>query len=486
MWQKCKGWLRHNEWIVVVLAVAVLLRVPTLFEPYWYGDEGIYLTIGQALRQGANLYRDIHDNKPPFLYWITAIAAGNQFWYRFITIMWNLVTVGLFFKLAEKIFGEEGWGVKIAVWSFVLLTNLPFLEGNVANAELYFLLLTVGAAVWLWERQASAKGIFLGGVMLGLGGLFKIPAVLEAGVWPMVWWANGEKKWLRNSIILAGGVILPLAISGVWWASRGVLNEYLIAAGVQNVGYLSTWKVGSGTGIYTLKGRAVVLIIWLGGLWGLAKRVGRRGLIIGVWGGLTLFGVLLSGRPYPHYFIQMAGVLAVIAGVGVSGKTSERVVGTLVVGMVVGAFMIFNFKGYSVGGYYLNFGRWVTGRIAREEYFTWFNPQVNVNYEVAKVIMAGSKPEEKIFIWGDEPMVYALAKRLPEGRFTVKYHIKDFKAEKEIMGRLAQEPPKYIVSYGAEEELPGLTALLEWRYEKVREIKGATVYRLAGLAWWKY
>ena len=69
MWGKVSRWILEHEAIFIILAVVVLLRVPSLFEPYWYGDEGIYLTVGRSLRHGLALYRDVHDNKPPCYIW---------------------------------------------------------------------------------------------------------------------------------------------------------------------------------------------------------------------------------------------------------------------------------------------------------------------------------------------------------------------------------------------------------------------------------
>src|SRR3990167_3767910 len=103
MWKRGVSWVVKQEWLIVVLVVVVILRIPTLFEPYWYGDEGIYLTLGQAVRQGLVLYRDIFDHKPPLLYWFAALA-GNVFWFRFILLVWHGATVVLFWKLAKKLF----------------------------------------------------------------------------------------------------------------------------------------------------------------------------------------------------------------------------------------------------------------------------------------------------------------------------------------------------------------------------------------------
>ena len=54
--------VRNNLLLIIVLVGIFLLRIPSFWEPYWYGDEGIYLAIGQALQRGAVLYRDIWDN----------------------------------------------------------------------------------------------------------------------------------------------------------------------------------------------------------------------------------------------------------------------------------------------------------------------------------------------------------------------------------------------------------------------------------------
>src|SRR3972149_4588656 len=93
-------------WVVGVLALVFILRIPSFFEPYYYGDEMIYLTLGQGVGQGLTLYKDIHDNKPPLLY-LTAAAAGNLFWFKVILTFWSLLTVTFFFKLAKLLFKSE-------------------------------------------------------------------------------------------------------------------------------------------------------------------------------------------------------------------------------------------------------------------------------------------------------------------------------------------------------------------------------------------
>jgi hypothetical protein len=42
--------------ILIPLALLTVLKLPSFFEPYWYGDEAIYLTIVNALRDGQRLF----------------------------------------------------------------------------------------------------------------------------------------------------------------------------------------------------------------------------------------------------------------------------------------------------------------------------------------------------------------------------------------------------------------------------------------------
>ena len=74
-------------WILILFAI--ILRIPSLFEPYWYGDEAIYLTLGEGIRHNLVLYRDIFDHKPPLIYLIAA-AAGSLYWFKLILLVWSI------------------------------------------------------------------------------------------------------------------------------------------------------------------------------------------------------------------------------------------------------------------------------------------------------------------------------------------------------------------------------------------------------------
>ena len=464
MWR----WVMRNEVLLFILVGVVLLRIPTLFEPYWYGDEGVYLTVGHALRSGYQLYAQIHDNKPPFLYLVAAVANGYQFWFRFLTLGWNLATVAVFWQLARKWF-TDGKG---AIWStviFALLTNLPLIEGNIGNAELYFLLLTVGGFYWLYCQRSA----LVGGLLLGLAALFKMPAILDVGVWPLFWLLTAEKGWFKKSFLVGVGALLPLAVSGVYFAQMGTLHSYLVASGLQNIPYLSSWQAP-----VSMLWRVIITVGLLAVLAILRGKWGHRLLLLGLWWIITLFAALLSGRPYPHYLLQMAPVLALGVAMLISGKQREGYLVAGLVAVLVAAVVAFKFYVYPVGSYYANFLSWIAGQKSKTAYFDSFGPDTGRNYQIARIIDAGTAPTEQIFVWGDQPMIYALSRRLPVGKYTTKYHILDFHSQLETIRQLADHPPRYIISFGAENQLPGLWALIKSRYILADWMPGVEIYRL--------
>ena len=114
-------------WLITLLVIVFLLRIPSFFEPYWYGDEQIYLTLGQGIGKELLLYRDLYDNKPPLLYLVAAIA-GNLFWFKVILGFWSITTIVLFYKLAQLLWAGNERVVRYATITLTLLTTIPLLE----------------------------------------------------------------------------------------------------------------------------------------------------------------------------------------------------------------------------------------------------------------------------------------------------------------------------------------------------------------------
>lgn len=173
---------KYKYWLILIL-IFLLLRIPSLFEPYWYGDEGVYLVLGQAIRKGITLYSHIHDNKPPTLYYLAALGQ-TVFGFRLLLLLVMAPTIYFFHRLSQFFLSPKG--TKISTFIFLILTSIPFIEGTIANAEVFMLLPTI-LAMYLFCKQFSShsrsepsiKTLIPIGFLLGIAFTIKIPVAIE-------------------------------------------------------------------------------------------------------------------------------------------------------------------------------------------------------------------------------------------------------------------------------------------------------------------
>lgn len=474
--------------LILLLLIVALLRIPNLFEPYWYGDEGIYLTLGQAMRRGLTLYRDIHDNKPPLLYVVAAIAQ-TEFWFKFILLFWHLTTIVVFYKLATVLSPKHPKAPIIASVFMALLTMLP--EGNIANGEIFMILPVIAGMFFLWKEK---KHYFLSGVLFALGFLFKVPAIFDfTAAFTFLTLFQSDtvrgvmRKLFRREIwVFVIGFVLPIALSIVYYATRGALTPYLRSALLQNIGYLGSWSGGKHNLVTTfthsgLIMRSFVLAVLILLFWVVRGRLtlSKPLQFSAIWFLFALYGALLSERPYPHYLIQPAVPAALIAAFLIFEKQRGAQIALLVIGAIgITSYFKIGFWQYPVLSYYQNFLNWVLKRESTDQYFSYFGTEVNQTYRIAKFVKLMTSPEDRIFVWGDDPMVYALSERLPTGRYTVAYHVVDFNGYEESTTAIRTEKPPLIITFQKESRpFPQLFAELSSHYLMINQIDDATVYQ---------
>src|SRR3989344_156756 len=148
----------------LTLILFYLLRLPSLIEPYWYGDEGIYQVIGMAMNQGRVLYGEIWDNKPPVLYIIYALFNGDLFSVRFLSLIFGGLSVVVFFMLSKKLFKNQLliYSTKektrlLTTFAAGIMISLAFLTKIVALFDFAALFITVLALRFYDEISFSKR-----------------------------------------------------------------------------------------------------------------------------------------------------------------------------------------------------------------------------------------------------------------------------------------------------------------------------------------
>lgn len=482
--EKTNKLLKTPKWLFVVLLLVLIFRIPTFFEPYSYGDETIYLTLGQGIRQGLTLYKDIHDNKPPFLYDMAALA-GSLFWFKAILCLWMLVTTWLFWKLVEHLFPKNRHLQQVATAVFAILTTIPLLEGRTVNAELFALGSTIGAFLLLLTKKHSFKALFAAGALFAVSTLFKVPAAFDIPaivfLWvaAMKWTKRDVREVIQKTIILALGFAAPIALTFVWYYLRGAFHDYLIAAWLQNFGYLSSWRPDTAkdpfftkNGPLLLRGGVVAFGFLL--LFVLRKKLSKQFIFACGWLLLSLFAVTLSERPYPHYLVQSIPALALLFGMLFSLQTLEQSLTIIPLSLAFFVPVYFKFWYYPTLPYYAHFVQFATGKVSRDDYLKTFGEGVPDMYKTAEFLVQTSRPSDRVFVWGgDSSNVYALSRRLPPTKYAATYHIKDFSSQEEVSKQLFKNPPELVVILSDAEPFPNLQLLVHERYG-LAETSGVT------------
>lgn len=479
-------------WLLVLLSIVLVLRIPSFYEPYSYGDEMIYLTLGEAIRQKIPLYLGIHDNKPPLLY-ITAAIAGNLFWFKAILAFWNVITIILFWKLTQVLFPQKGRLQKIATYIFGILTTIPLLEGNIANSEVFMVGPTIAAFLILLKlsntaSNANQRKIFAAGMLFSLATLFKVPAAFDVLTIVFVWFvatslrASRIRKILPRLFFLSLGFILPIAATFIWYFARGALAEYTIAAYLQNFGYLSAFRPGDVQESFLVRNAPLLiraLIVGMGLLILYLKRskLTKQFLFLSSWLLFSLFAVTLSERPYPHYLIQIVPTISLFFGILLTDKSLQQSLSIIPLTLAFFVPVYFKFWYYPSASYYTRFLNLVNNRITKEQYLETFGKHVNTNYQLAEFVRMSTRKSDRIYVWGDTANIYALSRRLPPIKYVADYHISDFSSREVVAEQLTQNSPELIIILPTAPPFPELTTLLRERYIIFSTINGAEVWK---------
>ncbi|OGH38209.1 MAG: hypothetical protein A3B44_00965 [Candidatus Levybacteria bacterium RIFCSPLOWO2_01_FULL_38_21] len=462
---------REFWFLLVASFIFFLLRFPSLFEPYWYGDEGIYQVLGIAIRNGRLLYRDIWDNKPPLLYILYSFFNSDQFWLRLVSVVFGILALIAFYALSKKLFQEKGRGNKIAILStsiFGFLFALPLVEGNIANAENFMLLFIILAGLLIFDtkEKINNKVLVLSGFLLGISFLFKIVGIFDfAAFFVFLFILNlpknisNLKKIVYNRLYflmpLVLGFLFPIIISALFFLFNGfsVFKYFLEAIFVQNVGY-----VGYGNKFIIPQGLLIFKLLLLISftLFLLIRRnkFSKSALFILIWFAFSLFNALFAGRSYTHYVLIIIPSFSLLIGLLFWEKKYQF---PLIVIFIISFYLIlanFSFYGKTFS-YYQNFFRFLTGRETVAQYRGFFDRKTPVDYELAQFIKTKSIKDENVFIWGNNAQVYTLSGKLPPGRYAVAYHISGYRdGINNTKEALARKKPKFIIIMPDQNQIP--------------------------------
>ncbi len=455
-------------WFLIGIAlIFFFLRFPSLFEPYWYGDEGIYQVIGSAINNGRLLYRDIWDNKPPLLYVIYALFQSDQFSVRAFSLFCGLLALFSFHALAKYLIQGKEKILFFTTIIFGLLFAIPFIEGNIANAENFMLFPIILSGFLIYMNRS----LFVAGLLLSFAFLFKAVAVFDLAAFTIFLLFYSP----RRIISLGAGFLLPIVLTSIYFIFHGAFSDLLTATFRQNVGY-----VGYGNTLFIPQGllvlKLILLFIFCLNLFLKRHLLGKQHVFVLLWFAFSIFNAFFSGRPYTHYVLVLLPSLCLLTGMALAEKQKTQKI--LFTALLIGTIFLLNrnFSFYvKTISYYTNYLSFMRNEKSVSAYQAFFDSKTPRDYALAWYLNTHLKKDDGVFIWGNNGQLYTLINRLPQGRYIVAYHITaSNESVAETKAAFEKNRPRYVV---ASENQNFPFAILGYT-EKI-SMYGATVYERA-------
>jgi 4-amino-4-deoxy-L-arabinose transferase-like glycosyltransferase len=325
--------------LAVVLAMRLGLQEQREFDP----DEFQHLHCSWCISHGMLPYRDYFEHHVPGFHYLLAplcllpgidtdpsAAVGAVLWARRLMWLFTVLALLLTYRLGRL------WGTPTtaSVGVFLLATTLVFHDKTIEvrpDVPALLLLLSALILVVLGVREVAGRRtvwLFLGsGLCLGLGlvftqkYLFALPGMGLAMVWYLLD-PRGLVNWRRrvvHGLVLAVGLVLPLALILAYFAWHGALGDFL----EHNLFLNLRWKAKIPADKYIVRLIQLQPFLVPLGLAGLARYAAvmfqthsvRRGDYILILNTIGLIAALAKiPVPYPQYFLTFLPLLAVLGG----------------------------------------------------------------------------------------------------------------------------------------------------------------------------
>jgi len=322
------AWTRGIRLVLLLLAMAALVRAQTFGNPVIEFDEQFYRLIGERMLHGAMPFVDIWDRKPVGLFLLYALAAlvggEHALAYQLLALVFVTGTAWLVHAMARHLCA--GWhGPLIAAALSILWLNLVQGEGGQASV---FTALPVCGAAWLVLRHIDGTALparlgrdgALAMLLIGVAAQIKYTVLLEGAYFGVL------LLWLSWRLGLG---LFRTSLLGLGWAGLAILPTAIAWAAYAAIGHGETWLFANVTSIFLrtpmplgdllgeLAGGLATLILLIVAAvlgWRRAGKTHRTARAFVTGWAITAFLAVIALRSFaPHYAIPLVQPLAVLA-----------------------------------------------------------------------------------------------------------------------------------------------------------------------------
>src|SRR5205809_6609200 len=458
----------ESRWVnVVIIALVVILRSPTLLPSMYLIDEAYYGTIANDILDGGTVYRTAVDTKPPGMYYIYAgvfqVAGRNNLLAVHILAILVVAATALVVRRIGARVADDWAGAWSGIGYVVFLHAYRPDDTLGANSEIFASLpLALSVLAFLQGQRKPALGLmFLSGALVGVATLIRQPSAVILGAM-LACLAYG---WLISRIhsfarVFAGGTgiligfIAVIAALAWYYQWQGNLRDACLWAWAFAVRYVESET----TFPYVLK-RLVTVHLAVMLAWGLLWYFGIRQVIetlrsfrrtgaipteqvlLILWLVLSYLAIFIGWRFPGHYHLAVLPPLSILAGSAFSRFVAEqrrspqprwRWIRTGIIGAAALPAIGFLIVAFIVRTQTLDF------------------------LPTVQQIVKETRPNDRIFVWGSSPQLYSFSGRRMATRFVSCTH---------LVGAYAARPRK--VKDRAESVIPGSWEMFRGDWERI-------------------
>src|SRR5437867_7134086 len=457
---------RQSRWVnVIIIALVVILRLPTLLPSLYNSDEGYYGIIAHDTLDGGTFYRTAVDTKPPGIYYIYVavfkVAGKNNLLAVHILAILVVAATALVVRRIGARVGDDWAGAWSGIGYAVFVHAYRPGDTLGANSEIFASLpLAMSVLAFLQaEKKPAWSLMFLSGALVGVATLIRQPSAVNLGVLLAClvygWLISRSHSFAR--VLAAGsgvviGFIAVIAALAWYYQLQGNLHDAYLWAWAFAIRY-----VGSETTFaYVLKRLVTVhlaVILLSGLLWYFGilqvvetlrsfwrrKPVPPEAILLVLWFGLSYLAIFIGWRFPGHYHLPVLPPLSILAGEAFSRFVAEerrysqrrwRWIRTGIVGAAALPAIIFLTVAFVGRTRMLNF------------------------LPTVQLIVKETRPNDRIFVWGSRPQLYSFSGRRMATRFISCSH---------LVGVYAHRPRE--VRAKAESVIPGVWAMFQADWE---------------------
>lgn len=310
----------------------------------------------------------------------------------------------------------------------------PILEGNIANSEVFFI--TINLAI-LYVALYLKKPLIIG-FLLSLSFLIKPQSFAEGLtiIGALLIFELYHREFPSNYkyyFKLTVAFLVPCLLYFIYLFSQGSLLAFLDAAFITNFLYiggegsfLSPWNFGKIT---------ITLILLSFAIYAQKKeKINKVEFILAVELLASLFLVTLSGRLYPHYWIQILPVLALSLGLVFNSKNLSTLTKTSVTILFVAMSLLSFNRGISLPSvstlsvvpyvrYYYDFSRYILLNDTNTLSYFWKNHTSNVSRKEFTQYFNENYPGIDYYYYGEETWIFTQLDANFTNKYFVWYHL---------------------------------------------------------------